>query len=380
MSCLLTLILCSLMLISTPSHAELSEEEKQRFEEVKRNIEKIKKDLEKTKSSRDKLQQTLEENELNIQKLNDKTQELKGELDQKQSKLDDLHHEQNTLEKKKSEQAGLVKDYINAAYRLGQHSQIRLLLNQQDPAAVTRMLKYYEAFSHSRSEKIDLFVATLNRLNQIEPEIAEEKDKLQRTYAAYKEEQQALRNSQSSRRQTLAKLESEFNSQRQRLAGLQADRERLERLLSEVYEEINAQELAIDVSEFSQLKGQLPWPAKGKPSNRFGHKRSGSQLKWQGLVISAARGSDVIAVHHGQVVFSDYLRGHGLLLIIDHGSGYMSLYAHNENLYKELGEWVEAGEIISSVGDTGGRRDAALYFELRHNGKPTNPSPWLRRA
>lgn len=368
------------VLLSSAGHAELSAEQQKKFEEVKRNIEKIKAELEKTKSDRDKLQETLEKNEKNIQKLNKRTDELKGELDDSKTKLNDLKIEQSQLEKKKSQQAKLVENYVNAAYRLGKHSQIRLLLNQQDPSDVARMLRYYESIGASRAEKIEVFVATIKQLQLIEPQIAEHTNKLERAFTQLQIEQQALQESQTERQKVLSKLQDDVKNQSQVLAGLQADRKRLEQLLSKVYEEINAQELNFDVREFSQLKGKLPWPTKGKPRNRYGYKRSGSRLKWQGLEIGAAQGSEVIAVHHGRVVFSDYLRGHGLLLIIDHGSGYMSLYAHNENLYKELGEWVEAGETIASVGDTGGRRDAALYFELRHNGKPTNPTPWLRRA
>ena len=368
------------VLLCPLSFAELSDEQKRKFEEVKRNIEKIKSELEKTKGSRDQLQETLEQNEKSIQQLNQKTEKLKGELDQKQSHLEQLNDEQSELKKKKSEQAHLIEDYINAAYRLGQHSQIRLLLSQQEPSQVARMLRYYEAFSESRTEKIELFAATLERLNTIEPQIAYETTQLKKSYAALRAEQRSLQQSKTERQQTLAKLEADVRTQSEKLAGLRTDQKRLEALLSKVYEEINANELALDISEFSSLKGKLPWPTKGKPRNHFGRNRSGSQLKWQGIEIYATRGAEVVAVHHGQVVFSDYLRGHGLLMIIDHGSGYMSLYAHNENLYKELGEWVEAGETISSVGDTGGRRDTALYFELRHNGKPTNPSSWFRRA
>lgn len=365
---------------SSPNFAELSAEDKKKFEEVKRNIERIKAELEKTKSSRDELQETLEKNEKSIQQLNNKTNELKKDLNKKQSQLNSLHDEQDQLTEKKSKQEGLVKDYVRAAYQLGQNGQLQLLLNQQDPAQVARMMKYYQAFSNSRSEKIEVFVATLNRLKILEPEITRETQKLQNSYAQLKAEQKALRSSQQDRKKTLAKLENSVKSQSQKLAGLQVDRKRLEQLLSQVYDEINAQELNVAVSEFSQLKGKLPWPAKGEPRNRYGRQRAGSQLKWQGLDINARQGTDVIAVHHGQIVFSDYLRGHGLLLIIDHGAGYMSLYAHNENLYKELGEWVESGETIASVGNTGGRRQAGLYFELRINGKPTNPSSWLRRA
>jgi len=376
---LLTVVV-SLSTFQAQANDARTEEQKARFEEVKRSIEKIKAQLEKTKSSRDSLQDQLESNERAIEQLDKKTQKLRKDLDQKQSKLDALHGEQNTLRSAKNEQSKLVDDYINAAYRLGNYSQVKLLLNQQDPAQVSRMLHYYKAFSSERQEKISEFVDTLTRLSKIEPEIAYETSQLKATYNKLKSQQSELRASQSTRQDTLKKLQLEVNSKEKRLAGLIADRKRLETLLAKVYEEINSQELNFAVGEFAKLKGRLPWPAKGRKLNAFGRKRSGSSLPWQGLEIAARDGSDIIAIHHGQVVFSDYLRGHGLLMIIDHGSGFMSLYAHAKHLYKELGEWVEAGERVASVGTTGGRKDAALYFELRHNGKPTDPNPWFTRA
>ncbi|WP_096087023.1 murein hydrolase activator EnvC family protein [Agaribacterium haliotis] len=362
------------------ANSGMSEQEQAKFEEIKRKIDKLKKELEQTKSSRDNLQKELENNEKNIRQLNDKTDELKQELDNKQSKLDDLRSNLAGLNKKKSEQSHLVKDYINAAYRLGQKSELQLLLNQQDPAEVQRMLKYYQSFSSERHKLIGEFAQTVAELKRIEPEIAATTDKLKTTYSALQAERKALRQSQSQRKQTLRKLEGEYSNQQHKLAGLKSDRQRLEKLLNHVYEEINAQELSADISDFAKLKGRLPKPTNGKTLNRYGSRRAGSQLSWQGLEFAASKGSKIIAVHHGQVVFSDYLRGHGLLLVVDHGNGYMSLYAHADKLYKDIGEWVEAGETIASVGNTGGRRDAALYFELRHNGKPTNPNSWFKRA
>ena len=368
------------VILAIPLNSAADTAQEKKFEEVKKAIEQLKLELEKTKSSRDDLQESLEENEKSIRDLNNKSKQLKKDLDKKQSNLEKLQDEKILYQKKKSRQVSLVESYINAAYRLGKHSQIRLLLSQQDPAEISRMQRYYEAFSETRSKKIKEFVDTIKKLEDIETSISLETKSLQRTYAELKEKQNTLKTSQKDRQAILAKLDKELSGQQQRLDALIADRRRLEKLLSKVYEEINAQELAIDLENFGQFKGKLNWPATGKKLNRYGAQRRGSNLKWQGIQIGAPRGTKVVAVHHGQVVFSDYLRGHGLLLIIDHGAGYMSLYAHNENLMKELGAWVEAGETIATIGDTGGRRDTALYFELRHDGQPTNPAPWFRKS
>ena len=373
------LIIWAVMLFSSPA-IQADGDQQKKFDEVKKAIEQLKLELEKTKSNRDNLQKSLQENEESIRELNNKSQQLLKDIDQKQSNLEQLKNQKHQYQKKKSEQVELVESYINAAYRLGQHSQIRLLLSQQDPSEISRMQKYYAAFSESRSQKIEEFVDTIKKLETVETDIARETESLKRTYAELKKKRQSLKRSQQDRQQILVKLDTDLSNQQQRLNALIADRRRLEKLLSKVYEEINAQELSVGIENFSQYKGRLSWPAHGKRLNSYGAPRRGSNLKWQGIQISAPRGTKVIAIHHGQVVFSDYLRGHGLLLIIDHGAGYMSLYAHNENLMKELGAWVEAGETVATVGDTGGRRDTALYFELRRNGQPTNPSPWFKKS
>jgi len=374
-SCVLALTLS----MQVAHSAEDAAAKQAKFERVKKSIDALQVELKKIQSSRDALNQTLEQNERAIQELNDKTEELEDKLDGNQSRLDTLQSEQVSLGKKKSAQQSLIEDYLNSAYRLGQHSQIRVLLNQQDPAQVARMLKYYQAFSHSRAEKISDFIATIDRLKALEPEIAQQQKSLQATYASLQEQRRSLKTSQSERTVVLDKLDKQMQNQQARLKQLIRDREHLEKVLSVVIAEMNSQELNADVSNFAQLKGQLPWPTNGKQLNRFGGKRSGT-ITWQGLQFGAKSGTEVVSIHHGQVVFSDYLRGHGLLLIIDHGAGYISLYAHNQNLYKDIGAWVETGEIVATVGDTGGRRETALYFELRYQGKPTNPIRWFKPA
>jgi len=379
--CIACALSFSVLLACSVSFAEpMSEEQRKKFEEVKRTIEKLKNELEKTKSSQNELQRELEKNERTIQELNKKTNSIQSTISDKQSRLNKLNREQNKLKQQKHDQTELVGAYFNSAYRLGKQNELKLIFNQKDPAEVARMLKYFQIFSKTRQDKISAFVDTLNQLSKVESDINYQKQQLQLTYTELQTQKRALSSSQKNRLETLNKLEASLGSKSKRLASLELDRKRLESILNKVYEEINAQELSIDVSEFVQLKGQLPRPTKGKALNRFGSARAGNGLTWKGIEYKGNLGADVIAIHHGQVVFSDYLRGHGLLIVIDHGAGFMSLYAHASNLYKELGEWVGAGEVIASIGNTGGRRDTALYFELRHNGKATNPSTWFKRA
>jgi septal ring factor EnvC (AmiA/AmiB activator) len=156
------------------------------------------------------------------------------------------------------------------------------------------------------------------------------------------------------------------------------DQEELQRLLELIEQAVADLEVPAEYQAFEAFRGQLPWPVAGRASNRFGARRGQGTLRWQGLVIPAEEGSTVNAIHHGRVVFADWFRGSGLLLIIDHGDGFMSLYAHNEALLREVGEWVSAGAAVATVGNSGGRAEPGLYFEIRKDGKPTDPVAWLR--
>lgn len=184
---------------------------------------------------------------------------------------------------------------------------------------------------------------------------------------------------QQHRKSTLAKLNTRITRQNLALSQLKEDKAELERILEEVTQALASMKLPGNNQPFASFRGKLSWPVSGKISHRFGSSRVAGKLNWDGVMINAAGGTQVKAIYHGRIVFSDYLRGHGMLLIIDHGDGYMSLYAHNQILYKVAGDWVSEGETIATVGSTGGRSAPGLYFEIRHRGKPDNPAKWCRR-
>lgn len=351
-----------------------------RLEELKKSIAELKKELEQTKSSRDKLQQDLEKTEKNIGELSEKAREIREQLQEGQEKLEELKDERSELDVKKKSQQSYVSQHLKSAWRMGQQGNIRLLLNQQDPSRVARNLKYYDYVIKARAQKISAYMQTIERINQIEPEIALQTQQLQNNHNKLQAQREELRNSQSQRKVLLENLVADIRDKDSQLTSLQADRTRLQRLLSNVKQFLNDADLSSNAENFASLKGKLPWPTRGKILHNFGTSRVGNRLRWEGMLIQANTGSPVIAVHHGRVVFSDYLRGHGLLIVVDHGSGYMTLYAHNEVLYKEIGEWVNSGETIATVGASGGQQNSALYFELRHKGEPTNPRSWFKAA
>ncbi len=379
-----SLLLC-LFLICLGTHslaeAPLSEaQKKERLEKLKSSITKLKSELEKTKSSRASLLKSLETTEKAIGTLNQKAENIEGKIDERKNHLNNLKEEKSQLHEKKTKQQSHVSKHISAAYRLGTQSNIRLLLNQQDPTTVSRNLKYYDYLVKARAQIIADYTTTIDRINKIEPEIAYETEQLQSNFKHLKKEKDELQSAQNNRQTTIAKLNRSIANKDQELKSLHNDRQRLEKLFTRVSEYIDDIKLPSNASNFASLKGELPWPTRGRVKHQYGSRRADGKMRWEGMMIDAKAGAPVSAVHHGRIVFSDYLRGHGLLIIIDHGGGFMSLYAHNQTLYKELGEWVEAGETIASVGNSGGLESAALYFQLRHKGRPTNPKKWFRSA
>jgi len=374
-------LICVLCLFTSPLGFAMSEDERQaRLKELRTSIKQLQIEIDRVKGNRGELLQNLEKSESKIGELSKKVEELKQSLENEQSQLKNLRSEKEALTSVKKQQQGSVKQHINAAYRLGLQSDLKLLLNQGEPSSISRNLKYYDYLLNARAKKIQEYVSTIHKLEKIEPAIVDSVAKITTKKNRLEKQRESVTAQYSNRKITLAKIEKLISDKDSKLEVLVTDRRRLENLFQKVVEVLGELEIPVETQPFPNLKGKIPWPTKGKVVKRYGSQRIANKMTWKGMLIKAKEGSSVSAIHHGRVVFSDYLRGHGLLIIIDHGSGYMSLYAHNQTLYKELGDWVSAGEQIASVGISGGRNTAGLYFELRHNGTPTNPQNWLKRA
>lgn len=377
---LLAVMLMLPMSMGAYAATQESEAQQQQLEELRQSMAELKEKLEAAKSEHETLLNNLETSETEMGGLNEKVEQLKQDLKEKQSHLNRLHSEKLALDSAKKEQALSVKQHIRAAYQLGQHNDLKLLLGQENPSDIQRHLKYYRYILKARQEKIGAFTETLNQIARVEPTIAAETRKIQSKKKILDQRKQKLFNVTRDRKQTLATLSKLISEKDQEYAALAKDRSRLEEVMQRVTTLTENLNLASHPSAISTLKGKLPWPTTGKLAARYGSARVGNKLRWQGILIQANAGSPVQAVHHGRVVFSDYLRGQGMLLIVDHGEGMMSLYAHNQTLYKSVGDWVTAGDVIASVGSSGGQAKSQLYFEIRRNGQPTNPASWLKRA
>jgi septal ring factor EnvC (AmiA/AmiB activator) len=347
-----------------------------RLKVLQENIEKLQKELDSVKGNREALLEHLKKNETEIGDLLKKIDSIKEELKSDEQALRDLNQERERLLGEQRSEKKHIAQQVRAAYQLGGQSNLKLVLNQSDPEIVSRLLKYHDYFLAAHTSKISSYLANIDRLDAVEPQILSNTLALQQKRSQLQNRFDQLKEKQSERKRTLARLNETIENKDQELQKLARDREHIESLMSEIVETVGSRGTFNNDAPFSNLRGKLPWPAAGNIAHRFGSDRIPGKMKWDGVVIRATAGSPVRAIHHGRVVFADYLRGHGLLIIVDHGSGYMSLYAHNESLKKAVGNWVEAGEVIASVGNSGGQQQAGLYFEIRQNGRPTNPDGW----
>ena len=267
---------------------------------------------------------------------------------------------------------------LRVAYLLGRNEPLQLLLNQQDPAQASRMFAWYGYFGRARAGQIAAIAERMLRIDGLDAALAEQEAKLAQLQSDSRAQLQRLERGRDQRQQALASLQAEARSRTASLERLRSQQADLERLLRELSRAVRPSGPLDNASAFGRLRGQLDWPVAGRLAASFGEQRA-SGVNWQGTVVSTTRGAPVHAVSGGRVIYADWLPGLGLLTIVDHGAGYLSLYGYNDTLRKAAGESVQGGEVIATAGDSGGRSEPQLYFEIRHAGKPLDPRPWFRR-
>ncbi len=267
---------------------------------------------------------------------------------------------------------------LRVAYLLGRNEPLQLLLNQQDPAQASRMFAWYGYFGRARAGQIAAIGERLHHIDTLDSELAEQEKALAQLQRDSRQQLQRLESGRDQRQQALANLQTEARSRTANLARLRSQQADLERLLRELSRVVRPSGPLDSSSAFGRRRGQLDWPVSGRLSASYGEVRA-SGVNWQGTVVSTTRGAPVHAVSAGRVIYADWLPGLGLLTIVDHGAGYLSLYGYNDSLRKAAGESVATGDVIATAGDSGGRPEPQLYFEIRRRGKPLDPRPWFRR-
>lgn len=318
-------------------------------------------------------QREIQSSDREVARLNREVDAAAEALAEVRAELAELRREQAQLNEQRARQARHIADHLASAYRMSGEDFIKLVLNQRSPETLDRMVRYHRYFTAARMQSLQTYRDLLAQLDENRAALEDRAEKAEQRQAALAREQQRLVAKRDERKALLDRLAAEAKDKEAERRRLQADQERLENLLAE----LERRSQALDGRGFAERKGALPWPLTGRVRNAFGQPRAEGRLTWHGLLVEADEGAPVAAVFRGQVVFADWLRGFGLLTIVDHGSGYMTLYGHADVLTKRVGDWVESGEVIARAGRSGGLGSSGLYFEVRHQGQAADPIVWL---
>lgn len=418
---LFTLLSCT---VSIAVAADQRAQTKQEIAQAAKDIAELKKQLSKIQQEKSNAEQALKKTETEIGELEKQVQELQQQEKKTEQELDLLDKQKKKLHSSRLEQQKLIAIQARAAYQAGQQEPLRLLLNQQQPEQFSRNLTYYQYIGKARQQQINEFNETIRQIGNISAQIAEQHNHLAEQRASLLSKQQSLKTLRQQRQEKVARLSQQQRQETQSLSMRQADQAALNKVLQTIEATLARQAQEARAAErkrqqliaeqqrqqaaqlldkqpqpvagkqpqspmvstavthsggkFSTVRGKLPWPVNGRLIARFGSPRGDTRSKWDGVLISSQAGTQVRAIHPGRVVFADWLRGAGLLVIVDHGDGYLSLYGHNQSLLTRPGDMVQTGQAISTVGNTGGQDQVALYFAIRQQGKPADPTQWCR--
>ena len=340
-------------------------------------ISNIQKELQDNLEEQSEAQQKIQIIDKKLAKATTALRDTRTQLKLEKQNLDKLKVEQKEKIALREKQRQKLAAQLKSAYISGRQEYVKLLLNQEDPTKVSRMLEYFRYLNQARIDDIEELQQTLQRLQTIEQDIQTSLVSLSDLEASQKQQQAEQQQLKQQQQVALQELKASYNNQNSRLSKLKRDEQELAKVIASIEKTLRQFAPKQSLSGLSKHKKKLQWPAKGSIIYRYGSNKLGNRLKWNGILIGAKEGDLVHAIHHGQIVFSDWLRGYGMLVIVDHGQGYLSLYGQNQTLLKSPGDWVEAGEPVATSGGSGGSGEPGLYFEIRYKGKPQNPVRWI---
>jgi septal ring factor EnvC (AmiA/AmiB activator) len=361
---------------STPGWAQDAKKTEAELKALKSEIAKVTSQVRSDKAARDRLARELRNAEMSVSEVRESLESLRGKRAENARTRAALAQDKRKRQADLAGQRESLAGQLRSAYLIGNEEPLKLLLNQKDPSRAGRMFAYYSYFGRARAEQIDRINESLREIEELDREIAQADERLAGIEDERKAELTKLDSARTERSKVLASLQAESKERAASLARMKREQGALEKLLAELKRAMRRFP-PDNNTEFGRLRGKLAWPVEGRLVASFGDARGGT-VKWDGVLLSVERGAEVRAVYSGRVIYADWLPGLGLLTIIDHGDGYLSLYGHNERLYKGVGERVSSGEPIAAAGDSGGRSQPELYFEIRKAGKPIDPGPWFR--
>jgi septal ring factor EnvC (AmiA/AmiB activator) len=358
--------------------ATQEQQAKQKLDVVRGEIKTLTEQQRAMAGERGEAARTLREKELALAAVAKDVHALDDKLAAQQARLDQLDEQRASLEKTLKSQREALAALLRSAYAIGDHEELKLLLQQDDVAAISRVLAYHRYFQRAEVGQIDRLLGDLKQLADVQASIEAATKELAATRAARSAESGKLEAERAEREKLVAEIDAKLKDQGARIAALGKDEAALTELLErlrDLFADIPKQ--LAGAEPFASERGRMSWPVQGKIVTAFGATDE-SGRRSSGLLLAAKNGTPVRAISHGRVAFADWLRGYGLMIIVDHGDGYLSLYGCNETLLKDVGDWVDAGDTIASSGASGGAKTPGLYFELRTKGQAVDPRGWLR--
>lgn len=343
----------------------------QELKGVSSEINRQKKSLTSQEKQLNDLQKSLKNQELGISKLEREIKQTKTGLAQADQNINKLEEKIALQEAQRLAQEEELKQLLQTYYVTERAKANGHLLNEG--VEEDRISQYFQHLAKARAKVIDAITQTTQELAHNKNQLELEKAQIETLLKQQSEKRSSLASTQSQRKGTLNKIQKSIKDDKRYLAELQRNETRLKAEIAKA-----AKRNAVPMDGIAKQRGKLPWPLKGRVLHNFGTKQTG-QVNWKGMVLSASYGQQVKAVYPGTVVFAEYLRGYGLVVLLDHGKGDMTLYGYNQALTKKEGDKVTAGEVIALAGDTGGQDRASLYFEIRRNSEAQNPKSWLKR-
>ena len=357
---------------------DLTQIKERELEQVREQISRLKQSMDRRATDRDRITGELQAAEVKISETRIQLKELERQRDFSQKKKAELDAQLEIREAELAEESRQLETQVRAAYTSGEQERMKLLLNQHDPATLGRLMTYYRYLSEFRGKNIESVNGHIQELNDLRAKAAAEENRLAGLARAQTAELAELSKFQANRQGLLSSLKARIEEEGSEIERLAAQEQDLARLITELTSILSDYPITSE-EPFSDFKGRLTWPVAGRLRYDFGQPRSTGGLKWNGVVLAAPRGREIRAVYHGRVIFADWLAGMGLLVIVDHGEGYMTLYGYNETTLKSAGDWVAPGDVIATVGDSGGQTNSGLYFEIRQGTRPLNPRTWVSK-
>ena len=366
-------ILLAMLLLAGAAHATQQDD----LAKLRKRIASLQQDFEKTNESKSEAADSLRESDRAISNSNRRLHELAQEQQAANRELGQLQQRAAAMDKELQGQQVMLGRLLYQQYLDGgEQEYLKLLLNNDDPNQVAREYRYYEYIARDRAATLKSLRAGLIKLQAVTDQARQKSEEVAALRAEEQTQRKTLEQDKHARQQMLSKIALQLKQQRREIGRLQHNENRLSQLVEKLTQVVPDTPPA-SIS-FKALKGKMALPVRGRVRNQFGTRRPESTMAWTGWFVRAAANQPVKAVAAGQVVYADWLRGFGNLLIIDHGHGYMSLYGNNETLYKQVGDSLRGGDIIATVGSSGGNEESGLYFELRFEGKPFDPNKWVR--